>query len=177
MSTPDKPRRQFLETSVALGVGSVLASSATSASTAASLEPRDEFTYEVVRSEEEWRGMFDEDTYKILREGDTEWPKSSEWWDDYRDGHFACRGCNLINYESTWRANVKKGWVFFSQSVPNTLLMSIDGITPDGMADDKAGASTEVHCRRCGSHMGHILKVNNKVLHCINGKALDFTPA
>lgn len=57
------------------------------------------------------------------------------------------------------------------------MLMGIDGEPPSGMADDKATATIEVHCRRCGSHMGHVLKVEGQVVHCINGKALDFDPA
>lgn len=166
-------RRNFLKTSIVIGTGSVL--SVTNQSLAATAES-DTFTYEVQRTDAEWREMFDEETYKILREGDTEWPKSSKWWNDYRPGYFCCVGCKLPNYDSIWRAKVNKGWVFFHQSRPDSLLMGIDGKAPDGMTKDNPKATIEAHCRRCGSHMGHILKVNGKVLHCINGKALDFIP-
>ncbi|MEM7256563.1 MAG: peptide-methionine (R)-S-oxide reductase [Pseudomonadota bacterium] len=167
-----KDRRQLMTSSLLLGAGSVLPAQ----TFADSHNAADKFVYEVVRSDAEWRAMFDDETYKILRLGDTEWPRSSKWWDDFRDGHFSCVGCGLPNYDSIWRARVDKGWVFFHQSRPDALLMGIDGEAPDGMSDDKSNATIEAHCRRCGSHMGHILKVNGEVLHCINGKALDFTP-
>lgn len=167
-----KERRRLVTSSLLLGAGGVVPAQLRADST----ELSDDFTYEVVRSDAEWRSMFDDETYKILRLGDTEWPKSSKWWDDYRDGHFSCIGCGLPNYDTVWRARVDKGWVFFRQSRPDALLMGIDGETPDGMSDDKSTATIEAHCRRCGSHMGHILKVNGEVLHCINGKALEFSP-
>ncbi len=53
--------------------------------------------------------------------------------------------------------------------------MGIDGVALDDMADDPGPGTIEAHCRRFGSHMGHNLKVNGEVLHCINGKALDFS--
>ena len=168
----NKERRRLVASSLCLSAGGLASASALAQADPAS----DKFQYEVVRSDAEWRSMFDEETYKILRLGDTEWPKSSRWWDDFRDGHFSCIGCGLPNYDSVWRARVDKGWVFFRQSRPDALLMGIDGEAPDGMSDGQSKATIEAHCRRCGSHMGHILKVDGEVLHCINGKALDFTP-
>jgi peptide-methionine (R)-S-oxide reductase len=171
MTNLQKYRRRFLKFAGLLGVGSGVSVNIASAMSGS----RDKFAYEVVRSDAEWRSMFDDETYKILRLGDTEWPKSSKWWNDFRTGHFSCIGCGLPNYDSVWRAKVDKGWVFFRQSRPDALLMGIDGEAPDGMSDESSPATIEAHCRRCGSHMGHILKVNGEVLHCINGKALDFT--
>ncbi|MEM7258395.1 MAG: peptide-methionine (R)-S-oxide reductase [Pseudomonadota bacterium] len=62
-----------------------------------------EYQYEVDFPDAQWKAMFDDEVYKILRKGDTEWPKSSKWWNDYRDGSFACIGCGLNNYQSVWR--------------------------------------------------------------------------
>jgi len=166
-------RRSFLKTSLTVGAAGLIPAS----EVLAKKSEGSDFTYEVVRSEEEWRSMFDDELYKILREGDTEWPKSSKWWNDYRDGQFSCTACGLHNYDSVWRVSIDKGWVFFSQSRPDSMLMGIDGEPPSVMADDKTTATIEVHCRRCGSHMGHVLKVEGQVVHCINGKALDFDPA
>lgn len=138
----------------------------------------DEFEFAVDFPDSQWRAMFSDEVYRILRQGGTERPKSSKWWNDYRAGKFSCIGCGLKNYESVWRVEIDRGWVFFSQSVPNAILMGIDGVAPDGMADDKtAPATIEVHCRRCGSHMGHLLKVEGQVVHCINGKSLNFVAA
>ena len=150
-------RRKFLGAAVRAVGGIGVGTAVYSQSTAAESKQSDEFVYEVVRSDAEWRSMFDEETYKILRLGDTEWPRSSRWWDDFTPGTFSCIGCGLPNYDSVWRARVDKGWVFFRQSRPDALLMGIDGETPDGMSDEPTPATIEAHCRRCGSHMGCLL--------------------
>lgn len=173
MKQTNPGRRRFISTAAALTVGGVSGGRAHSAS----ITDDSDFVYEVVRSDEEWKSMFDFETYKVLRQGDTEWPKSSKWWNDYSEGKFSCVGCELHNYDSVWRVELDKGWVFFSQSVPNAILMGIDGEPPQGMADARVPATIEAHCRRCGSHMGHILKVEGKVVHCINGSALNFIPS
>ncbi|QPH52630.1 peptide-methionine (R)-S-oxide reductase [Pontivivens ytuae] len=136
--------------------------------------------YEVVRSEAEWREQLTEDEYAILREGGTERPHSHPLSQDYRAGEFLCKGCGLCVYVSRWREQVDKGWVFFRHAQPDTVLMAIDG--PEE-AYGQAGmgleslTNIEAHCRRCSSHLGHILIVERKLLHCINGTALTFEPA
>ena len=135
------------------------------------------FEYEVQRTDEEWRAMLSDDEYVILRKGSTEFPKSSTLWNEARDGIYSCRGCELNLYNSNWKVPLDKGWAFFKHAAPNSLLMAVDGAAADGMmGSDREGtrAMIEVHCRRCGSHIGHILKVEGKVLHCINGTALTF---
>lgn len=136
------------------------------------------FTYEVQRSEAEWRAMLTDKEYRILREGDTEIPETSPLWNTFEDGVYCCKGCDLTIYDSVWKAEVDKGWAFFAQSRENAVLMGIDGSPPDGMADENAPpAMIEAHCRRCGSHLGHILTVEGRTLHCINGTSLRFSPA
>jgi hypothetical protein len=75
MTNLQKYRRRFLKFAGLLGVGSGVSVNIASAMSGS----RDKFAYEVVRSDAEWRSMFDDETYKILRLGDTEWPKSSKW--------------------------------------------------------------------------------------------------
>lgn len=133
---------------------------------------RDPFTYEVTRTEAEWREMLGPD-YAILREGMTERQHSSPHWAEARAGNYACRGCDLPQYKSNLKVNLLKGWAFFTVSEPNAQMMSPDG--PAEMGDNAFETSIEVHCRRCGSHMGHILLVEGNVLHCINGASLNFT--
>lgn len=169
-------RRAFLVSSSAAGLGIASAGRASSPAFPPSPEP-DAFTYEVRRTEEEWRALLDDEEYVILRGGQTELPASSDLWDETRPGVFGCRGCNLHLYSSEWRAPVDKGWVFFAHSEPNAVLTGID--TPQeayGMDPNGPGNMVEVHCRRCGSHLGHILLVEGEVLHCINGRSLTFEP-
>ena len=166
-------RRTFIKSAVVAGIaGPTITRSATLLAASDS-----EYKFEVTRTEAEWRSMFDEDTYLILREGRTEVPKTSKLWDDYREGEFQCPGCDLLLYTSKWRANITKGWVFFRQSQPNAILLDIGGIIPEGMADRRSEDSTLISCRRCGSHMGHLVVIRNELIHCINGRSLNFTPA
>lgn len=136
---------------------------------------RDPFDYEITRSEAEWRELLGED-FAILREGRTEQPRSNPLWAEARTGTYDCRGCDLLQYSSHTKINLLKGWAFFSSSEPNAQLMAQDtsSIMSDAPSSAIFDATIEVHCRRCGSHMGHILLVENRVLHCINGASLSF---
>jgi peptide-methionine (R)-S-oxide reductase len=170
---PKIKRRHFL-------AGTALAAAALPVATAVRAEKHaardDKFPYEIQRTEDEWRAMLSKDEYNILRKNSTELPKTSPLWEEARDGEYACRGCNLPTHTSFWKEQLDMGWVFFQQSIPNSIMMNIDGANPYGMSDS-FGALIEAHCRRCGSHLGHILKVGDKTLHCINGTSLIFTPA
>lgn len=138
----------------------------------------DGFEYEVAMSREAWLEQLGEHDFNILRLGGTEEPESSALWNEGREGEYHCKGCELNVYSSVWKVQIDKGWAFFRHSVPNSLMMNIDwpdGINP-GMGLDIL-AAIEVHCRRCGGHMGHVLLVEGEILHCINGASLTFEPA
>lgn len=157
----------------------VLASTALALPGAASaryVSSTDGFGYEVVRSDDEWRALLGEASYKIMREGHTEEPKSDPHWNSTAPGTYSCRGCDLVLYDARWKVVVDKGWLFYRHGEANALLMGIDWPEGSGMADAFAAlAAIEVHCRRCGSHMGHIVHIENKLLHCINGASLNFS--
>ncbi|MEM0938064.1 MAG: peptide-methionine (R)-S-oxide reductase [Pseudomonadota bacterium] len=139
---------------------------------------RDPFSYEIQRSEEEWRALLSKEEYTVMRDRWTELPRSSDLWDDYREGQFSCRGCGLHVYSSDWRVPLDKGWVFFAHAEPMTVMTDIDGPQASyGMDPNGPGNMIEVHCRRCGSHLGHILIVDGKLVHCINGASLVFHPS
>ncbi len=138
----------------------------------------DGFAYEVTRTDDEWLRLLGEASYRIMREGHTETPRSDPHWDSLAPGTYACRGCELTIYDARWKVVVDKGWLFFRHGEANALLMGIDW--PDGAEMTTAFetlAAIEVHCRRCGSHMGHLVYIENKLLHCINGASLDFAAA
>ncbi len=134
------------------------------------------YTYEVQRTDEEWRAMLTEDQYAILRGGGTEYAKSSDLWDDYREGRFKCGGCDAHVYSSKWRAELDKGWVFFKHAEPTAVLMDVDDSANYSGMEGAKTTLIEAHCRTCGSHLGHILTVNGQLVHCINGLALKFEP-
>ena len=135
------------------------------------------FEFEITRSKEQWHERLTDDEYRVLRDGKTEKPHSHPYATSTDKGIYSCQGCDLEVYDSSWKVILDKGWVFFKNSSPNSLLTSIDG-GPSGKEVDNLGRFTmiEVHCRRCGSHMGHILLVDGELLHCINGTSLQFTP-
>ena len=158
--------------------------------------PSDGFTYEVTRTEEEWRAMLSETEYAILREGGTEVPKSDPLWESTEPGIYACKGCDLPIYDARWKVVVDIGFLFYRHSEPDTVLTSIDRsvysqfggeagamgpVVPEGLSEEDLRALDtllliEVHCRRCASHLGHLVIAQGKLLHCINGASLNFTP-
>ena len=165
---PDPTRRSFL---VATG----LTAAATAAPRVTAAGQPANFTFEVTRPDEVWRAMLTEDEFRILRRGGTELPGSSPLWTETRPGDYCCKGCDLLIYRGVWREPVNKGWVFFRHSEADTVLTSIDGPVAEYGMDTLSDISViEAHCRRCGSHLGHILLIENKVLHCINGTSLTF---
>jgi peptide-methionine (R)-S-oxide reductase len=138
---------------------------------------KDGYDYEVMKTDAEWRSQLGEHAFNIMRLGHTEVEGSDPKWDQTSDGIYSCRGCELPLYESKWKTQIEKKWLFYSHGIPNSLLMGVDW--PEGskmMAEFSALTGIEVHCRRCGSHMGHVVFADKRLLHCINGAALDFTP-
>lgn len=140
----------------------------------------DPFPYEVTRTESEWRALLTEDEYKILREGHTEPKRSHPYWEKTSEeaGIYSCKGCDLEIYEAKWKTVLEIGWVFFQHSIPNTIMTGIEWPEGSEMMDEfKSLTAMEAHCRRCGSHLGHLVPLKGQVLHCINGASLTFQPA
>ena len=164
-------RRDVLRTSTFLA-GAMFAPVALRADVPAG---RDPFDYEVTRTEAEWRTRLGE-AYPVMREGKTEAPMSSRIWAEARAGRYECKGCDLVQYRSELKIHLPKGWLFFVASEPNAQMMSQDNNAEMGDEAGPTSVDIEVHCRRCGSHMGHILLVEGRVLHCINGASLNFVP-
>ncbi len=170
-------RRKLIEGALLASAGafSLKASADQSASYTkiSDVAPREEdFTYEIQRSDEEWQALLSPEEYLILREGNTEAPKSSPLWNEKQPGDYRCKGCGLLAYSSTYKIILQKGWVFFTRSEPDSTLNGVDLQAEYG--DTTLHELTEAHCRRCGSHLGHIVYLNKRILHCINGASLTF---
>ena len=134
------------------------------------------FAYEVTRSEGEWRARLSKKEYEILRDGGTEFPTTSPYWNTNDPGTYHCKGCDLPLYSSEHYSPQKIGFVFFDHSFPNAVLTGIHTDDYNGSLPQPK-VFMEVHCRRCGSHLGHIVTVKGKPLHCINGTALKLEDA
>ncbi len=123
-------------------------------------------------SEEQWRKKLTKAEFYILRQEGTERPYTSPLLKEQRPGTFACAGCDNKVYLSKTKYDSKTGWPSFWQALPNAVGTS---------RDYKLGLPrTEVHCARCGGHLGHIFNDGPQPTgkrHCINGAALDFQAA
>ncbi|MCF6113848.1 peptide-methionine (R)-S-oxide reductase MsrB [Mesorhizobium muleiense] len=129
-------------------------------------------TFEVTKTEAEWRAILSEAAFNVLRKEGTEYPGTSPLLNEHRKGIFACAGCDLPLYSSDTKFDSGTGWPSFWQEIPNAVGMT---------ADRSLGMTrTEVHCRRCGGHLGHVFDDGpppTGLRHCINGVALTFKPA
>jgi peptide-methionine (R)-S-oxide reductase len=129
-------------------------------------------TFEVSKTEAEWRALLDDRQFAVLRQEDTEYPGSSPLLHEKRKGNFSCAGCDLPLYSSETKFESGTGWPSFWDALPNAVGLKVD--------DSLFMARTEVHCRRCGGHLGHVFDDGPPPTgkrHCINGVALNFRPA
>lgn len=128
--------------------------------------------FEVTRSEAEWRAMLTDLEYKVMRLEGTERAGSSPLDKQYAAGTYFCRGCDLPLYPSATKYDSGTGWPSFWQSLPNAVRTK-----PDRKL---IRVRTEVHCRRCGSHLGHVFDdgpAPTGKRHCLNGASLVFKAA
>jgi peptide-methionine (R)-S-oxide reductase len=129
-------------------------------------------TFKITKSEAEWRKILTKAQFSTLRKNVTEAPGTSALLEEHRKGTFNCAGCNLPVYASTMKFDSGTGWPSFFDHLPNAI----------GVKDDNAlfTTRTEVHCSRCGGHLGHVFEDGPKptgLRYCMNGVALTFAPA
>ncbi|NSX54574.1 peptide-methionine (R)-S-oxide reductase MsrB [Parasulfitobacter algicola] len=128
--------------------------------------------FEITRTKAEWRAMLTDAEYRVMRDEGTERPFSSPLDKNYVDGTYFCRGCDLALYSSETKYDSRTGWPSFYASLDNAI-----GTKPDRKLFT---VRTECHCRRCGSHLGHIFDDGPKPTgkrHCLNGVSLVFRAA
>jgi peptide-methionine (R)-S-oxide reductase len=129
-------------------------------------------TFEVVKTEDEWRAILTPEQFAVLRQADTEYPGTSPLLQEHRKGTFDCAGCDLPLYSSETKFESGTGWPSFWDSLPGAVATSED--------DSLFMTRIELHCRRCGGHLGHVFDDGPPPTgkrHCINGVALIFRPA
>ena len=125
--------------------------------------------FEVTKTDAEWKATLTSEQYNVLRHHGTEPAGSSPLDKNYSEGVYLCAGCDLPLFSSETKFNSGTGWPSFFETLENAVGSSTDFklIYP----------RTEIHCRRCGGHLGHVFNDGPPPTgkrYCMNGVALKF---
>jgi peptide-methionine (R)-S-oxide reductase len=127
--------------------------------------------FAVEKTDEEWRHALTPEQYAVLRGHATERPGSCALLNEHRPGTFKCVACGQPLFVADRKFESGTGWPSFFSPVEGSIGTTVDRSL--GMT------RTEVHCSRCGGHLGHVFPDGpppTGLRYCINGVALDFEP-
>ena len=132
-------------------------------------KPKDAEQYEVTKSDAEWKAQLSPESYRVLREHGTERAGTSPLDKEHGKGTFVCAGCGLPLFSSDTKFDSRTGWPSFWRPLDNAI----------GTSTDRGFfmVRTEVHCRRCGGHLGHVFDDGpppTGLRYCMNGVSLAF---
>jgi len=128
-------------------------------------------TFPVEKTDAEWRAQLTAEQYAVLRGHGTERPGSCALLNEKRVGTFSCAGCGQPLFMTGRKFESGTGWPSFFAPLDGSIEETVD--TGYGMV------RTEVHCSRCGGHLGHVFPDGpppTGLRYCINGVALEFAP-
>ena len=128
-----------------------------------------EQSFEVTKSDAEWKAQLSPESFRVLREHGTERAGTSPLDKEYGKGTFLCAGCGLPLFSSDTKFDSRTGWPSFWRPLDNAI----------GTSTDRGFfmMRTEVHCRRCGGHLGHVFDdgpAPTGLRYCMNGVSLSF---
>jgi peptide-methionine (R)-S-oxide reductase len=128
-------------------------------------------TFEVSKTESQWQEELSAEQYQVLRKHGTERAGTSPLDKEYSEGTYYCAGCDLPLFSSATKFNSGTGWPSFFQPLEDAISTSSDR--------SLFMARTEVHCHRCGGHLGHVFNdgpAPTGLRYCMNGVSLKFEP-
>ncbi len=166
-------RRAFLEAGTAI-LGTAWLAYYFSQTQSSPLEPMatTEHNFEITKSDQEWQTLLTPEQYYVLRKHGTERAGTSPLDKTYAAGTYECAGCGLPLFVSDTKFNSGTGWPSFYAPIESAVEYSVDRTL--------FMKRTEVHCRRCGGHLGHVFEdgpAPTGQRYCMNGAALKFVPA
>jgi peptide-methionine (R)-S-oxide reductase len=127
--------------------------------------------FPVTKTDEEWRRILTPEQYAVLRGHGTEYPGSCALLVEHRPGTFSCAGCGQPLFAADGKFESGTGWPSFFAPIEGAIGTSVDR--------SLFMERTEVHCSRCGGHLGHVFPDGpppTGLRYCINGVALNFDP-
>ncbi|BBP98567.1 peptide-methionine (R)-S-oxide reductase [Burkholderia sp. SFA1] len=165
-------RRRFLMTGAAAAVATFAFGGRLRVLAAGSpMKAPSQESFEIVHGDDEWRRLLNPAQFDVLRREGTERPYTSPLNGEHRAGLFSCAGCALAVFSSRTKFDSHTGWPSFWAPLDHAVGTRIDG--------SFGTVRTEVHCRRCGGHLGHVFDDGPKptgLRYCMNGIAMNFTP-
>jgi peptide-methionine (R)-S-oxide reductase len=128
--------------------------------------------FEIAKTEKEWRELLTPEQFHVLRKHGTERAHTSPLDKQYTAGTYVCGGCELPLFTSETKFNSGTGWPSFFDPIEGAIETSVDR--------SLFMSRVEVHCRRCGGHLGHVFgdgPAPTGKRYCMNGVALKFIPS
>jgi peptide-methionine (R)-S-oxide reductase len=126
-------------------------------------------SYEIDKSDDQWRGELSSDRFAVLRKAATEAPFSGSLLHVDGDGVFSCGGCRQVIFTSAQKFDSGCGWPSFDACEPGTIVERVDR--------SLFRERTEILCSKCGGHLGHVFDdgpTPSGLRYCVNSLALDF---
>ena len=127
-------------------------------------------TFDVEKSDADWRAQLDPMQYQVARHAATERPFSGKYWDHWSTGQYNCVGCGTTLFEADTKFDAGCGWPSYSKSINSEVIERVED-RAHGMV------RVEVRCNKCGSHLGHVFNdgpMPTGERFCINSAAIDF---